>query len=45
MCEIGSELSIKTPGLSQWSYSGILTVNFEQILHSGFVFSLVILDM
>ena len=45
MSEIGSELSINTPGLSQWSHSGILIVNFEQILHSGFVFSLVTLDM
>ena len=42
MCEICSELTIKTPERRQWRRSGIF-VNFGQILHAS-VFPLLTLN-
>ena len=37
MCEICSELTIKTPEQLQWRRSGVFIVNFEQISHIALV--------
>ena len=39
-CEISSELTIKTPEQRQWRRSGVIVVNFEDILHLVLVFLL-----
>ena len=44
MSEICSMIRIKTPGRRLWHRSGVFFVNFEQVLHSGLVFSLWTLD-
>ena len=40
MCEICSELTIKTPEWRQWRRSSVFIVNFEQISHVVMVFPL-----
>ena len=36
-CKICSKLTIKTPDRRQWRRSGVLIVNFENILHLVFL--------
>ena len=44
VCEICSELAIKTPEPRQWHRSGVFIVNFEQISHIVLVFPLLPLN-
>ena len=44
-CEICSKLTIKIPERRQRRYSGIFTVNFEQISHPVLVFLLLTLSI
>ena len=44
MCEIYSELTIKTPERRHRRRSGVFVVNFEQISHILLVFLLLILN-
>ena len=43
-CEICLKLLIKTPERRQWHCSGVFTVNFEHISHSGLVCLLLIFN-
>ena len=45
MCEICSELTIRTPERRHWRRSGVFIVNLEHILHLVLRFPLLTLNM